>query len=133
MAMKLSKGARKIFNILQNNRLSFRLEYEFIDLVGKKKVPLRYDFAILLGGRPIALIEFDGEAHFQQIRHFQQTTDKFKQAQERDRKKNQYALIRNIPLYRIPYWDIDNIKNINDIFQTKYRVKNKYHNDLIAP
>lgn len=133
MVMKLSKGARKIFNILQNNNLSFQLEYEFIDLVGKKKVPLRYDFAILCGGRPIALIEFDGEAHFQQIKHFQQTTDKFKQAQERDRKKNQYALRNNIPLYRIPYWDIDKINTINDILQIKYRVKTKYHNDLIAP
>ena len=133
MAMKLSKGAQQVYHILRKANLPFQLEYEFIDLVGKKKVPLRYDFAILSGGQPIALIEYDGEAHFKQIKHFQTTMDKFKQSQERDRKKNQYALMHNIPLYRIPYWDIDNINNINDILQLKYRVKTKYHNDLIAP
>ena len=131
--MKLSKGAKKIYFILHKAQIPFKLEYEFFELKGKKSTPLRYDFAILSGGRPIALIEFDGEMHFQQIKHFYKTSDKFKQAQERDRKKNQFALRNNIPLYRIPYWDIDNINNINDILQLKYRVKTKYHNDLIAP
>ena len=131
--MKLSKGAKKIYFILHKAQIPFQLEYEFFELKGKKSTPLRYDFAILSCGRPIALIEFDGEMHFQQIKHFHKTSDKFKQSQERDRKKNQFALRNNIPLYRIPYWDIDNINNINDILQLKYRVKTKYHNDLIAP
>ena len=132
--MKLSKGAQQVYRILKRANLPIQIEYEFTDLTGKKKVPLRYDFAILSGGRPIALIEYDGEAHFKQIKHFQTTSDKFKQAQERDRRKNQYALMHSIPLYRIPYWEIDNITKALDIFNQKYRVVNKYHNDkLIAP
>lgn len=131
--MALSKGAEKIYKLLAAAGYNVKLEYEFSNLKGKKGVPLRYDFALLYGGRLIALIEYDGEAHFKQIKHFQVTSDKFKQSQERDRRKNQYALMNNIPLYRIPYWDIDKINTINDILQIKYRVKTKYHNDLIAP
>ena len=131
--MALSKGAEKIYKLLVAAGYNVKLEYEFSDLKGKKGVFLRYDFALLYGGRPIALIEYDGEAHFKQIKHFQATSDKFKQSQERDRKKNQYALMHNIPLYRIPYWEIDNITEYTQIFNKKFLVKNKFHNDLIAP
>lgn len=131
--MALSKGAEKIYKLLAAAGYNVKLEYEFSNLKGKKGVPLRYDFALLCGGRPIALIEYDGEAHFKQIKRFQATSDKFKQSQERDRKKNQYALMNNIPLYRIPYWEIDNITGYTQIFSRKFLVKNKFHNDLIAP
>lgn len=132
--MSMSKGATKILNLLRKSGYRVVLEYSFNDLRGKKGIPLRYDFAILCYGRPVALIEYDGEAHFKQIKHFQKTKDKLKQAQERDRKKNKYALLHNIPLYRIPYWEIDNIQIATDIFQSKFIVKSKYHNDtLIAP
>ena len=132
--MELSKGAQKILKLLRNDRYDVYLEYEFSNLKGKKGVPLRYDFAILYGGRPAILIEYDGEAHFNQVKFFQKTKSKFKQAQERDREKNKYALLHNIPLYRIPYWEIDSIRYSSDIFNLKYKVTNKYHNDyLIAP
>lgn len=134
MAMSLSKGAQKILTLLRKDNYNVLLECDFPDLKGKKGVPLRYDFAILYYGRPAVLIEFDGEAHFKQVKHFQKTKSNFKQAQERDREKNKYALLHNIPLYRIPYWEIDNIKYSSDIFNLKYKVTNKYHNDyLIAP
>ena len=132
--MNLSKGAQKILKLLREDGYNVQLEYEFPDLKGKKGVPLRYDFAIFYYGRLRVLIEFDGEAHFGQVKLFQKTSAKFKQAQERDRTKNKYALMNNIPLYRIPYWEIDNIKYSSDIFSLKYKVKDKYHNDkLIAP
>ena len=34
----------------------------------------------------------------------------FLKAKERDRIKNSYALSHNIKLYRIPYWEVENIK-----------------------
>ena len=129
--MNMSKGAAKILKILRLSGYYVLPEYQFSDLKGKKGIPLRYDFAILSGGRPIALIEYDGEAHFKQVKHFQKTVDKLKQAQERDRHKNKYALLHNIPLYRIPYWEIDNINNLGDIINNRFRVKTKYHNDML--
>lgn len=49
-------------------------------------------------------------------------TDTMTQRQERDKIKNKYALAHNIPLYRIPYWEKNNItfENItNDIHLIK--------------
>lgn len=129
--MNLSKGAQKIFKILKTYHMNFLLEYEFNDLKGKKKTPLRFDFAIFNYGKLIALIEYDGEAHFNRIKHFHSKTSDFARAQERDRVKNKYCLLHNIPLYRIPYFEIDNINTLQDLFNPKYRVKSKYHNDYI--
>lgn len=48
-----------------------------------------------------------------------------------DRAKNKYCLVHNIPLIRIPYYDLDKI-NFNSIFENEdYKVKNKNHNDFI--
>ena len=130
--MKLSKGAQKIFNILKSEHILFKTEYEFNNLKGKNDVPLRYDFALLNKiNQPRILIEFDGEAHFKQVKFFQKQSSDFKRAQERDRQKNKYALLNNIQLYRIPYWEIDNINNFKDLFNPKFKVKNKYHNDYL--
>lgn len=127
----MSAGARKIMKILKDNRISFRLEYEFSDLKGKKGVPLRFDFALFDAGALRCLIEYDGEAHFQQIKHFQKHRSDYLKACERDRVKNKYCLMNNIPLYRIPYFDIDSISSFQDLFKPEYKVKSKYHNDYI--
>ena len=37
----------------------------------------------------------------------------------------------NIPLYRIPYWEIKNIHKVEDIFVPKFLVKSKWHNDYL--
>lgn len=130
--MKLSKGAQKIFNILKAEHILFKIEYEFNNLKGKNDTPLRYDFALLnKTNQPRILIEFDGEAHFKQVKFFQKQSSDFKRAQERDRQKNKYALLHNIQLYRIPYWEIDNISTFKDLFNPKFKVKNKYHNDYL--
>ena len=132
--MTMSKGAKKIAMLLRKRGFYVVPEYSFPDLKGKNGTFLRYDFAILYGGRPVVLVEYDGEAHFKQVKHFQKTENKLKQAQERDRRKNKYALLNNIKLYRVPYWEINNIYTYRDIFQDKFLVKTKYHNDyLIAP
>lgn len=129
---QMSKGAQKISQILQRAKYKFQTEYEFDDLRGKKGVHLRYDFMVWPPyGQPF-LIEFDGEAHFKQVKFFQKNTSTFKAAQERDRIKNKYALMNKIPLYRIPYWKIDGINTIEDILRNyNFLVKNKYHNDML--
>lgn len=131
--MGMSKGAEKILKLLRSMGYLVIPEYEFVDLKGKNGRPLRFDFAVInpRHNTVSALVEYDGEMHFQQVKFFQHTQSDFKRAQGRDRKKNKYALLHGIPLYRIPYWEIDNIKSVGDIFQPKFFVTNKYHNDLL--
>lgn len=129
---QMSKGAQKIMLIFRKAGARVIPEYEFPDLRGKKGIPLRYDFLIQLPGGAPFLVEYDGEAHFEQIKFFQRKTSDFKKAQERDRIKNKYALMHGIPLYRIPYWKIDEINTVKDILNNyNFLVKNKYHNDLL--
>ena len=123
--MKTSKGEEKIIKILKENNIKFIREKTFEDL---NKGNLRYDF--YLPDRNIA-IEYDGPQHFQQVEYFQKTRQDFLKAQERDRRKNNYALAHGIPLYRIPYWEMDNLNCIEDLFQEKFLVRSKYHNDNV--
>lgn len=71
------------------------------------------------------LIEIDGIFHFKPI-HGRAV---FLKQQEHDREKNSYALANRIPLYRIPYWEMKNIKTFNDLTAEKFLVNNKWHND----
>ena len=126
----LSKGANQIKNILLKESINFELEKVFPDLKGKKRTPLRFDFAIYDNkNRLISLVEYDSELHFKFVPKIHKTYTTFIAAQERDRRKNSYCLANNITLYRIPYWELKNIKNFNDILQDKFRVKSKWHID----
>lgn len=120
---KISKNEEKIVKILKKEKILFVREKTFDNLQQGK---LRFDFYL---PSLRLLIEVDGEQHFQQIKKFQKTRQDFLKGKERDRKKNSYCLAHNIPLYRIPYWEIDNIKNLQDILQQQFLVKDKWHND----
>lgn len=132
---KLSKGADKIRKLLLKEGVNFTIEKTFPNLKSSKGKPLRFDFAIYddKWEKIITLIEYDGEAHFQKIKHFHKTNTKYLNAQGRDRKKNDYCLAHGIRLYRIPYWEIDNINNIVTLFSNKFLVRGRYHNDMLIP
>ena len=120
----MSKGEQKIIKILQGARLNFQIEKTFNDL---RQSTLRYDF--YLKDLNI-IIEYDGEQHFKFIKKFYNNRMDWEKAKEHDRIKNSYCLAHNIKLYRIPYWDLDKINNINDILNNKlYIVKSRWHND----
>lgn len=121
---KTSKGEEKIREILIFNHIDFIREKTFNDL---KKGKYRFDFYLPLYN---VCIEYDGEQHYKQIKHFYKTRKDFLAARERDRRKNSYCLAQNIKLYRIPYYEIDNINTFNDILNEKFLVKNKWHLDI---
>lgn len=122
----MSKYENKVMEILKKSKLTFVREKTFKDL---KKGLFRFDFYLLnLQGAP-AIIEVDGEQHFKPIYGRQA----FLKGQEHDRQKNSYCLANNIPLYRIPYWDIPNLKTIQDIFKSEYLVTSRWHNDKLRP
>lgn len=129
----MSKGEEKISSLLKSAKISYLKEYTFSDLKSYKGEPLRFDFATFENNNLKYLIEYDSEIHFQQVKYFHKNESAFKQAQERDRIKNKYCLINNIPLIRIPYWDLDKL-TYDSLFNTPlYYVNSKFHNDLLRP
>lgn len=131
--MNLSKGAQKIASILQKENKYFILEKTFSDLKGYKNIPYRYDFCVKTENEEI-LIEYDSELHFNYIPGIHKSHSDFNSARERDRRKNNYALAHDIKLYRIPFWELDNINSFDDILNEKFLVRSMWHNDnLKAP
>lgn len=122
MVMIMSKYENKIMEILKKAKLPFYREKTFQDL---RRGLFRFDFYLPnYHGRPV-IVEVDGEQHFQPI----YGRKAFMKGQEHDRQKNSYCLANNIPLYRIPYWEISNLKSSDDIFTESHLVKNRWHND----
>lgn len=121
--MKISSYEEKAISLFKKANIKFQREKTFSDLRGGF---FRYDFYLPSKN---FLIELDGQFHWQPIRG---RAALLKQ-QENDRIKNSYCLAHQIPLYRIPYWEMDNIQKAEDFFQSKYRVTNKWWNDNIKP
>ena len=79
---------------------------------------LRYDFAIFKNDKLCCLIEYDGEQHYHESNW---ERSKLFRTQASDAEKNNYAIINNIPLVRIPYWEYDNM-NYEMIFGETFLV-----------
>ena len=63
------------------------------------------------------------------VSKFYDSRAEFLKAKERDRRKISYCLANQIPLYIIPFWEIDNIHEAKDLFKDKYRAKDRWKND----
>ena len=122
--MNISQGEKKIISILHAADMDFVREKSFDEAV--RVSSCRFDFYL---PQKNVLVEYDGSQHFIFNLHFFGSRGEFLKAQERDRLKNSAALAMGIPLYRIPYWDLDNIKSFEDLFKPEYLVHSKFHND----
>ena len=122
----MSKYENLVMELFKKAKLKFYREKTFKDL---KKGLFRFDFYIQNYHGAPAIVEVDGEQHFKPIYGRQA----FLKGQEHDRQKNSYCLANNIPLYRIPYWEIRELKSIDDIFTDAHLVTNRWHNDNLRP
>lgn len=113
---KASKGEKVINKYLIDNNYSFEREYSFKD---SEIQSLRFDFAVNIKNK-LYLIEFDGKQHFNIESQFgdKNKEDKYNKLIANDNRKNKYCKDNNIPLLRIPYWDINNIEKILSEFLT---------------
>lgn len=100
---KKSKGEVCISNFLTTNNIIYEKNFSFPDLKFKM-----FDFYL---PQYSVCIEYDGEQHFRPIQHFG-GQEGFKDCKRRDQEKNEYCIRNNIPLFRIPYWDKNNISQI---------------------
>ena len=121
----MSKGEEKIITLLQKSQFRFEREKSFEAL---KMGRYRFDFYVYHYDRRV-IIEFQGQQHYQYIEKFYRNRAQFESAKERDRRKISYCLAKNIPIYIIPYWEIDNINSALDLFQPKFLAKNRWKND----
>jgi len=121
----MSKGEEKIITLLQKSQYNFEREKSFEDL---KMGRYRFDFYVYYYNRMV-IIEFQGQQHYQYIEKFYRNRAQFESAKERDRRKISYCLAHNIPIYIIPYWEIDNIHTAADLFNSKFLAKSRWKND----
>ena len=100
----ISRGETKINQILIENNINFQREYR----VNINKRYYRFDFAIFDNNQKlITFIEYDGKQHFDDSQlHW---TDSYQNIYSRDEIKNNYCKEHNIPLIRIPYWELNDI------------------------
>ena len=121
----MSSYEEKIISLLQKGKYKFEREKRFVDL---RKGKYRYDFFVYAPcGR--ALVEVNGEQHYCFIPKFYKTQRDYVAAKERDRRKISYALANKIPIYIIPFWEIENLSKAADIFQPKFLALSRWKND----
>lgn len=101
-----SRGERIIAQILRENKINFKQQVSFNDLRGPKGGLLKFDFGIYDGENLCELIEFDGRQHFQEADGIWNSKETLATRKTNDKLKDLYCEKNNIPLMRIPYYDI---------------------------
>ena len=96
---KISKGERKIKNLLDENNVNYLRQKTFDGCVNQSN--LFFDFYLVDYN---VCIEYDGKLHFMSIEYFG-GEEKFKYIQQNDKIKNEYCVQNNIRLERISYKD----------------------------
>lgn len=106
----LSAGAKKIYLLLREYDLSFKLEVMFEDLVGISGGMLRYDFAVYNDKEELlTLIEYDGEYHDEDLNP---CSDNYLVISTHDQLKDDYCKENNIHLLRIHHSKSDVYKQL---------------------
>ena len=124
--MSRSKGERQIESILKGAGIKYETEKTF-DVIGFKGRALPYDFYGVYKGKEF-LIEVQGVEHYEMTPFFHDSKSDFQKRQIYDERKISYALAHKINLYCIPYWDLEYISTIKDVFSPVYHAKSKHHN-----
>lgn len=121
-----SRAEDEISQILNDIGANFTKEYKFSEFEDVKRY--RYDFALLDEDVVTALIEYDGEQHFEPISIFGGEKE-FRRIQISDRKKSEFAKKIGVPLLRIPFWER---KRLREIIEHEYlklkKPKDRYVN-----
>lgn len=120
----MSKGEEKIILLLKKGHYKFEREKSFTDL---KRGKYRFDFYVY-GTQP-CLVEFQGKQHYQYVSKFYRNRAQFESAKERDRRKISYCLANKIPIYIIPYWELDSMYSAAELFQDRFLAKSRWKND----
>lgn len=97
----ISKGEKKITDLLLQNNIPFVKQYSFNDCRGLNDGLLRFDFAIFDKTGLSYLIEYDGWQHSNKTDSKWDRNGAFESRQEHDKIKNEFCAKNHIPLIRI--------------------------------
>ena len=104
-----SKGELVITKLLQEMNINFKTQYYFQDCRFPDSNRVAYfDYAIFKNEKLIGLIEYDGQQHFTGWGQNEESLSKIK---ARDKYKECYCILKNIPLIRIPYSDYNKLNS----------------------
>ena len=106
---KESLGEKVVRVFLEKHSIKFKKQYKTNKCRRVRELP--FDFAVLLDGDVLCLIEYDGEQHFKSVDQYGGEQG-LEDTQRRDRIKDKYCINHGIPIIRIPYWEFDNIDAI---------------------
>lgn len=119
--LKTSIGEKTIEKILIENNIPFEKEKIFDTCKFISGQHARFDFYIDNN----YLVEYDGEQHFYYTGSGWNTEENFIKTQNRDKYKNEWCKENNIPLIRIPYTHLNNIKIEDLLLNTSTFIINK--------
>jgi len=122
----MSKYEEKVISLLQKGKYRFEREKSFNDL---KKGLYRFDFYVVSGRAVPCVLEVQGEQHYQYVPKFYRSRAEFEAAKERDRRKISYCLAHEIPIYVIPYWELDSLSTAADLFSPRFMAYTRWKND----
>ena len=101
-----SKGETELKRVLKELKIEYKHQHCFKNCKIKRCLP--FDFYL---PKYNCCVEFDGRQHFEVVGAFGGLNG-FIDTKIRDTIKTEFCKKNDINLIRIPYWDIDNIKNI---------------------
>jgi len=110
---KASAAIQHIHKYLLDKNIPHSFEIRFVTC--RDKLPLPFDIMIIINGTT-AILEFDGEQHFNITSKYNDTAEKLLLCQHHDLIKTKYAIDNRIPLLRISYKDVNFIPNMLDRF-----------------
>ncbi len=110
---RMPKGERKVADVLDSLGVKFFHEYTLEDFDG------RFDFYL---PQYDAAIEFDGLHHFEPVERLG-GEERFIHVQHRDDLKFIFCRKNDIPLLRVPYWQINRVEGILERFITKLELR----------
>ena len=108
-----SHGERRIARILTDRGIEFERQFKLA--LCKRYLPLPFDFCIYTCNK-LALIEYQGEQHYQPVMFNRIDKGTFQRTQENDEIKKNFCDLEKIPLLIIPYWEYKNIDRKIDQF-----------------
>ncbi len=130
LVTKKSKGEKVVANLLRQGGIQYKQEVSFRELKGAKEL-LRFDFGVFNKGKLLALIEIDGIQHFEYTPYFHKNPSTFCKQKEYDIRKNRFCILNNIPLIRIPYWELEDLTLEKIFYNKNFIVKTPIHNMIL--
>ena len=109
--VKQSYISSQVEKWLIKSNIHYNKEKRFFDCVDKKPLPFDYyltDFS--------ACVEVDGIGHYRPVAfdgNKEKAKEVFNDRQQKDKIKTDYCMTHNIPLLRLPFWEIENGNYVN--------------------